>query len=177
MADIRQGQFCSYQILVSDGQLCPKVCEVTQALMQLGDQCFSVNSLNVISQQYPRDVNPQVRAAKVGSAFHAIIFNLASQAQASGQLEQKLKITPPVGTPGMPVSATRGPDFVLSGWFDGEDLHAAWDFTTDKSLAAHYDRDVKGIRKSNPDPHPIDPEIQEVPDKENYWSSYIAILY
>ena len=71
---------------------------------------------------------------------------------------------------------------MLSGIFDGENVHAAWDFTTSGALTTHYDRDVLGIRrrrKSNPEEHTLDldPEIQEVPDTVKFWTSYIAIFY
>jgi hypothetical protein len=108
------------------------------------------------------------------------------RAREAGRLESRLKITRPTNREMDPrftrrgERSTAGPDFVLSGLFDGENLHAGWDFTTSGALTSHYDRDVLGIRRRRrPDweEHPFDPEIQSAPDTANFWSSYIAIFY
>ena len=67
---------------------------------------------------------------------------------------------------------------MLSGIFDGEDIHAARDLTTIESIPSHYDRDILGVgrrRRGGLNEHPTDPEIQRAPDSGRFWTSYIAL--
>jgi hypothetical protein len=187
MQEIPSGKWCMFEILTQDGPLSKKVCQLTNDLIRLADQCFDEESMKVLQKTLPPDTKVGKRlGALVGGELHKVLYDRAVQAREAGTLESRLKITRPTNRKMDPKYTRRGersaagPDFVLSGLFDGENVHAAWDFTTSGALAGHYDRDVRGIRrrrKSDPEEHPLDPEIQNVPDTANFWSSYIAIFY
>jgi hypothetical protein len=187
MLEIDSGKWCMFQVLTQDGPLCKSVCQVTTDLITLADECFEKESMKVLQKTLPPDMQVGTwLGATVGGELHKLLYDLAVKARDAGTLEPKLKITRPTNRAIDPHYTRRGersaagPDFVLTGTFDGEDVHAAWDFTTSNALASHYDRDILGIRrgrKSDQDQHPSDPEIHGVPDTAIYWSSYIAIVY
>ena len=186
-ASIRDGEWCNYIVLEQDGPLCRKVCQVTTDLIKLADRLYTQKSMDILAGTLPSNKPVGNRlGAVVGTQFHNLLYDLAVQARERGTLEPRLKVTRPTTIKLNPIYARKGersaagPDFVLTGKFDGEDVHAAWDFTTSDALLGHYNRDVLGIRpkrKSDAFRHPIDPSIQEKPDTGNYWSSYIAIYY
>ncbi len=185
---IGQGKWCHFQILTQDGPLPKKVCEVTGDLLSLADKLYDPRFMNELQKTFPPGtVAGERMGAMVGSEFHKFLYLLAVQARQKGTLEPRLKITRPTN---MKIDdrytmrgerSAAGPDFVLSGIFDGEDIHAAWDLTTVESIASHYDRDILGIRRRNGrhgnERHPIDPEIQQAPDTQRFWTSYIALYY
>ena len=186
--EIQQGKWCQFQILTQDGPLSRRVCQVTSDLLRLADQCYEQPSLDRIRAAFPPGtVAGNWLGATVGSEFHKILYLLAADARERGLIEPRLKVTRPTNLSIDPRHTMRGersaagPDFVLSGIFDGEDIHAAWDLTTIESISSHYDRDILGIRRRgrrrDPDSHPIDPEIQQAPDTERFWTSYIALYY
>ena len=153
-ADIRDGEWCKFIILEQDGPLCRQVCQVTSDLIGLADRLYSEQSMNKMANTLPSDTSLGTRlGAVVGSQFHSLLYDLAVKARESGKLESRLKITRPTNVQSNPIYVRKrerspaGPDFVLSGKFDGEDVHAAWDLTTSGALRAHYNRDVLGIRR------------------------------
>ena len=177
-----------FEILTLDQPTLPaKVCQVTNDLIRPADACFEADAMNTLRKNLqPGKITGTRTAAIVGGELHKILYDRAVQAREAGKLEPRLKITRPTDRKLDPLytrkgeRSTSGPDFVLSGIFNGENVHAAWDFTTGGALAKHYDRDVRGVRrrrKSDPERGPHDSEIQETPDTVNYWSSYIAIFY
>ena len=185
---IRQGKWCHFQILTQDGPLSRKVCEVTGDLLSLADKLYDPCAMDQIRQTFPPGtLAGQRMGAMVGSEFHKILYLLAVRERERGALEPRLKVTRPTNHK-IDERYTRrgersaaGPDFVLSGIFDGEDIHAAWDLTTIESISSHYDRDILGIRRRGRrrgfEQQAIDPEIQQVPDTEKFWTSYIALYY
>jgi hypothetical protein len=185
---IQDGEWCKFIVLEQDGPVCRKVCQVTSDLLKLADNLYTRKSMDTLAEALPADKPVGTRlGAVVGSQLHTLLYDLAVQVRESGKLEPRLKITRPTNLQLNPIYTRRGersaagPDFILSGKFDGEDVDAAWDFTTIGALRSHYNRDVLGIprkRKSDVfERHPVDPSIQEPPDTVNYWSSYIAIYY
>jgi hypothetical protein len=192
MEEIRSGKWCMFQILDQDGPLPKKVCQVTTDLIRLADRCFDENAMKKLAKTLPPNVKdgktlPTERIPTlVGGELHKLFYVMAVKARQAGRLEPRLKITRPANMKKDPnyiakgEDSTAGPDFVLTGIFGSENVHAAWDFTTGLQLAQHYDRDVLGkrrSRKSDPEKHPRDLEIQGVTDTVNYWSSYIVIFY
>ena len=184
---IRQGKWCHFQVLTQDGPLSKKVCEVTSDLLSVADKIYDKRTMDQLRETFPPGTIAGERmGAIVGSEFHKILYLLAVQAREKGVLESRLKITRPTNQK-IDLQYTRrgersaaGPDFVLSGIFDGEDIHAAWDLTTIESIPSHYDRDILGVRrrrKGDFNQRPIDPEIQQKPDTERFWTSYIALYY
>lgn len=184
--DIRNGKWCRFEILTQDGPLPKKVCQVTSELLALADECFSPATMGRLHQAFPPGTRSGGRmGAKVGSELHKVLYDLAVQAREAGKLEPRLKITRPTNQKIDPVHTRRGersstgPDFILTGIFDGEDIHAAWDFTTIESMASHYNRDILGLRpwRSDFNRNPVDPEVQQVRDTANFWTSYIVLFY
>lgn len=184
--DIRNGKLCRFEILTQNGPLPKKVCQVTSELLALADECFSPTTMSRLHQAFPPGTRSGGRmGAKVGSELHKILYDLAVQAREAGKLEPRLKITRPTNQKIDPVHTRRGersstgPDFILTGIFDGEDIHAAWDFTTIESMASHYNRDILGLRpwRSDFNRNPIDPEAQQIRDTANFWTSYIVLFY
>jgi hypothetical protein len=184
---IQQGKWCQFQILTQDGPLSSKVCKITSDLLSLADKCYSPEAMEQLHELFPPGTLAGTRmGAMVGSEFHKILYLLAVKARERGELEPRLKITRPTNQK-INLQYTRrgersgaGPDFVLSGVFDGEDIHAAWDLTTIESIPSHYDRDILGVRRrrrGDLKEHPIDPEIQPPSDNERFWTSYIALYY
>lgn len=183
---IRPGRWCHFQILTQDGPLSKKVCEVTGDLLRLADTCYSREAINDLHTKFPRGTRSDGRmGAKVGSEYHRILYEAAAKARNKGLLEPRLKITRPTDQKINSEYTRRGersaagPDFILSGVFDGEDVHAAWDLTSSESIASHFDRDIRGIRRRRRGEFraPFDPEVQGTVDHERYWSSYIALYY
>ncbi|HXR38006.1 MAG TPA: hypothetical protein VN776_02895 [Terracidiphilus sp.] len=176
-----------FEILAQEGPLCKRVCHVTSQLISLADICFEEEGMKELRKTLPPGTAVGDRlGAVVGSKLHKVLYDLAVGAREKGKLEPKLKITRPTDVKIDPKYTRRGersaagPDFVLTGIFDGEDVHAAWDFTTSNALASHYDRDVLGLRprrKSDPKEPPYDPEVQQARDTAIFWTSYIAIFY
>jgi len=185
---IRQGKWCHFQILSQHGPLSKRVCEVTSDLLSLADKLYDPRTMDQLRNTFPPGTLAGDRlGATVGSEFHKILYLLAVRARQRGSLEPRLKITRPTNQK-IDERYTRrgersaaGPDFVLSGIFDGENVHAAWDLTTIESIPSHYDRDILGVRRRGQrrgfEQHPIDPEIQQAPDTERFWTSYIALYY
>lgn len=183
---IRQGKWCQFQILTQDGPLASKVCEVTGDLLRLADKCYDPQTIDELRKTFPPGTVAGGRmGAMVGGEFHKILYLLAVQARERGILEPRLKVTRPTNqkinlqyTQRGERSAA-GPDFVLTGIFDGEDIHAAWDLTTIESIPSHYDRDILGIRRRRKGEFraPFDAEIQQAHDTERFWTSYIALYY
>ena len=185
---IRVGKWCHFQILTQDGPLSKKVCEVTGDLLSLADKLYDPRFMNELRKMFPPGTVVGDRMGlMIGSEFHKFLYLLAVQARQRGTLEPRLKITRPTN---MKIDerytqrgerSAAGPDFVLSGVFGGEDIHAAWDLTTIESIAGHYDRDILGIRRRGRrnafEQHPIDPEIQQAPDTVRFWTSYIVLYY
>lgn len=184
---IRQGQWCRYQVLTQDGPLCGKVCEVTSDLLRLADRLYEPETMNRLHNTFPKGtVAGEWMGAMVGSEFHKILYLLAVQARQAGELEPRLKVTRPTNQKIDPQYTRRGersgagPDFVLSGIFNGEDIHAAWDLTTIESIPSHFDRDILGVRRRRKGDFPrapFDPEIQQPLNTERFWTSYIALYY
>ena len=187
MEAIQPGKWCMFEVMAQDGPLCKKVCQVTSQLLALADRCFGEEGMTVLHKTLaPGTKTGDNIGRKVGGELHKVLYDFAVQARREGKLEPRLKITRPTDRKIDPENTRKGersaagPDFVLSGVFDGEEVHAAWDFTTSRGLADHYDRDVLGKRsrrRSDPDEHPLDPEVQEVPDTMRFWTSYILIFY
>jgi len=183
---IQQGKWCHFQVLTQDGPLCRKVCEITSDLLKLADKLYDPGFMTQLQKTFPPGtIAGQRMGAMVGSEFHKFLYLLAVQARQAGTLEPRLKITRPVTMAIDDAYTMRGersaagPDFILSGIFDGEDIHAAWDLTTIGSIAVHYDRDILGIRRRNGNSGTrfVDPELQQVPDTQKFWRSYIALYY
>ena len=176
------GAICSIVILSQDGPICKEIYEVTLNLLKLAEQCWSPKSMVVLQNKLPPGKKTRgMMGAMVGTALHDCLYDLAVASRRCGQLPSNLKITRPVtrmkGSADMKKGSdlTKGPDFILNGKIGTSDVVAAWDFTTQNALASHYDRDVLGkSRQLKPVP---DIGIQEVVDRTNYWSSYIAICY
>jgi len=171
-----RGGICSIAILEQDGPIAKEVYEVTLALLKIAEKCWSRSSMNWLGNRFPAGTRAGNRlGATVGSALHERFYQLALREKTAGRLPSNLKITPPTTMPGFPARLRKGPDFVLNGHYGGQDLVAAWEFTTSNALASHYDRDVLGrSRRERPRP---DIGIQQEPDTTLYWSSYIAICY
>lgn len=186
--EIKQGKWCRFEVLTQDGPLSRKVCQITSDLLHLADKCFEPRAMAQLRKAFPPGtIAGNKTGTLVGTELHKILYWLAVRARDRGQIEPRLKCTRPTTVKIDPAVTRRGerssagPDFVLSGNFDGEDIHAAWDFTTIESMAGHYDRDILGVR-SRPrrpgfDEHPIDLEIQQVPDSSRFWTSYIVLYY
>lgn len=188
MDDIRSGKWCMFEILGQDGPLPKKVCQVTTDLIRLADRCFDENGLKKLARTLPPNVSggKQSIPTLVGGELHKLLYIMAVRARQAGKLEPRLKITRPANLKrddnytAKGEKSTEGPDFVLTGIFGSEQVHAAWDFTTARALAEHYNRDVLGKRRSgrsDPEDPLRDPEIHGMPDTVNYWSSYIALFY
>jgi hypothetical protein len=192
MEEIRSGRWCMFEILDQDGPLSNKVCQVTTDLMRLADKCFEDGAMKKLARTLPPNVKDgKILPTKslptlVGGELHKLFYISAVKARQAGRLEPRLKITRPSNMKKDPSylakgeDSTEGPDFVLTGVFNGEHVHAAWDFTTGRQLAQHYDRDVLGkrrSRKSDSEAPLRDSEIHGVPDTVKYWSSYIVIFY
>ena len=176
------GRYCSIMILSQDGPLCHEVYEVTLNLLKLAEQCWNPTSLKALGKKLPSGPVAVGRTgAIVGGGLHNRLYDLAKKSQAAGWLPRELKITRPVTRKADPnitlpgLNSASGPDFVLRGVFGGNNIDAAWDFTTNNALASHYDRDVLGkTRSSHSRP---DLGIQQIEDTTNFWTSYIAICY
>jgi hypothetical protein len=185
MEEIRDGKWCRYEILAQHGNLSAKVCQVTSDLLALADRCYSPRAMQRLNNAFPPGTIVGGRmGAVVGGEFHKILYHHAVRARQAGKIEPRLKITRPTNQKINPTYTRRGersgkgPDFVLSGVFAGEDIHAAWDFTTIESMPSHYVRDIQGRQPGGRlNEHPIDPEIQDVPDTALFWTSYIALFY
>lgn len=186
--EIKQGKWIHFEILTQHGALCKTVCQVTSDLLRLADKCFAPGAMAQMRRAFPPGTMlGQRTAAAVGNELHSILYRLAVRARDKGQLEPRLKCTRPATATINPAVTRRGerssagPDFVLTGIFDGEDIHAAWDLTTIESMSGHYDRDILGIRSRRRRPGfsgpPLDPEVQQVQDTGRFWTSYIALYY
>jgi len=185
---IQQGKWCHFQILTQDGSLSKKVCEVTSALLSLADKLYDPQSMDQFRKVFPSGTSAGWRMGMmVGGEFHKTLYQLAADARERGVLEARLKITRPTNQQinerycRKGERSGAGPDFVLSGIFDGEDIHAAWDLTTIESIPSHYDRDILGIRRRRRgaafEQQQFDPEIQQDRDTEIFWTSYVALYY
>ena len=169
-------------ILYQDGPISQQICEVTLNLLQLAEQCWNPTSLKALGKKLPSSQAGAGRmGAVVGGGLHHRLYDLAKKSQAAGWLIPELKITRPANRKADPritlrgLNSAAGPDFVLRGQFGGQQIDAAWDFTTSNALASHYDRDVLGCtRGSRPRPYL---GIQQIEDTTNFWTSYIAICY
>jgi hypothetical protein len=176
------GRYCSIMILHQDGPISQEICEVTLNLLKLAEQCWNPTSLKALGKRLPSSQAAAGRmGAVVGGGLHHRLYDLAKKSQAAGWLPPELKITRPANRRADPnitlrgLNSAAGPDFVLRGRFGGQQIDAAWDFTTNNALASHYDRDVLGrTRGSRPRP---DLGIQQIEDTTNFWTSYIAICY
>jgi hypothetical protein len=192
MDEIRSGKWCMFEILNQDGTLSKKVCQVTTDLIRLVDRCYDENGMRVLAGALPPNVDDGKRLPTkriptlVGGELHKLLYTMAVKARRAGRLASKLKITRPANMKrddnylAKGEESTEGPDFVLSGIFDGEQVHAAWDFTSARAMAEHYNRDVLGkrrARKSDTNEPLRDREIHGLPDTVRYWSSYIVLFY
>ncbi len=111
----------------------------------------------------------------MGGGLHHRPYDLAKKSQATGWLSPELKITRPVNRKADPnitirgLNSATGPDFVLRGIFGGEQIDAAWDFTTNNALAI--------LGRTHGSRSRPDLGIQQIEDTTNFWTSYIAICY
>lgn len=167
----------------TDAELSSTVEEITDQLVDLMDQVY-VQCLPQIANNLAGRSPGKNLGTQVGTEFHMALYRQAVQwqAQQPPRLDPRVRITP---------QGAAGPDFILSGHFDNQDVHAAWDLTTYNALSTHYERDVKGIpqyvRKGEPKVSRVFRErAVSMPVREgtyyydregNYWSSYIAICY
>ena len=183
-----RSKYCHFAVLTQDGPLCKAVLEVTQQLAKVVDSCYGVAGVKALHKKLPPGTKPGLRGTKEGSALHDLLYRRAVEAQLRGNLSSRVKITAPTNAKVHPAmtqkgaNIRKGPDFVMRGVFDGEQVDAAWDLMPSGGEASHYDRDVNGIpnserRKKKGEKTPFDPEIQRAEDRTNYWTSYIAICY
>src|SRR5438270_2988810 len=135
MPAIRSGEWCMFQVLTQDGPLSKTVCRVTTDLIRLGDQCFEKDSMDALGRSLPAGTKAGSRlGALVGGELHKILYNLAVRARENGTLERRIKITRPTDLKVNPAytrkgeRSSAGPDFVLTGIFNEENIRAAWDF-------------------------------------------------
>ena len=179
-------RYSQLYVLTQDGPLSPTVLQVTQQLVTVVESMYSEEAVALLHKKFPPGTKARgMMGLKVGNAFHDLMYDLAVAAKRKGRLLGEVRITPPVtrktdeNMTGKGANIRKGADFVLRGLHDGEQIDAAWDFTTTEGVAQHYDRDVAGKakRKKDEPKTPFDPDIQLAKDTVNYWSSYIAICY